>query len=73
MSPSIKRFEANSLFALLIRGLDYDKGRLWIPVRNESEKAEKYKGSSYSVFYALRSLYISYDMKPLCREYPYSS
>ena len=69
VSPSeIRRFETNSLFALLIRVIDYDKGKLWIPVRNESEKAEKYEGRSYNVFCALRSHerlalgYISYDM-----------
>lgn len=69
VSPSeIRRFETNSLFALLLRVIDFDHGKLWIPVRNESEKAEKYEGRSYNVFCALRSHerlalgYISYDM-----------
>ena len=69
VSPSeIRLFETNSLFALLIRVIDFDRGKLWIPVRNESEKAELYEGRSYNVFCALRSHerlalgYISYDM-----------
>ena len=66
-TETLKEFEINSIFNLLIRADEISKGEIYVPIIHEASTDESL-GRSYNVFSRIRSTerlklgYISYDM-----------